>query len=95
MSDGHEAVNDYSAEALLAQDIAHEVSALLLDLAARTGLEGRALCAAGDRDANALILERLHAERPDDAVLSEESADDLSRLARSRVWIVDPLDGTR
>jgi 3'(2'), 5'-bisphosphate nucleotidase len=42
------------------------------------------------------VLARLLAEhRPDDAVLSEEAADDLSRLEASRVWIIDPLDGTR
>ena len=51
--------------------------------------------AVGDAEANDLILERLAALRPDDAVLSEESADDPVRLGRSRVWIVDPLDGTR
>jgi 3'(2'), 5'-bisphosphate nucleotidase len=94
MSDGLAMVTDYAAEARLAEAIAREVSALLLRLAGG-GLQGRDLCAAGDREANALILERLHDERPDDAILSEESADDLSRLARERVWIVDPLDGTR
>lgn len=51
--------------------------------------------AIGDAEANDLILEQLAALRPDDAVLSEESADDPVRLDRSRVWIVDPLDGTR
>jgi 3'(2'), 5'-bisphosphate nucleotidase len=42
-----------------------------------------------------LILDALAAARPDDPVLSEESADDPARLSSSRVWIVDPLDGTR
>jgi len=50
---------------------------------------------AGDRRANTLILDRLREHRPDDAVLSEEAADDLSRLGADRVWIVDPVDGTR
>ena len=50
---------------------------------------------AGDRRANTLILDRLHEHRPDDAVLSEEAADDLSRIRADRVWIVDPVDGTR
>lgn len=50
---------------------------------------------AGDRRANTLILNRLREHRPDDAVLSEEAADDLSRLRADRVWIVDPVDGTR
>ena len=50
---------------------------------------------AGDRAANTLILDRLREHRPDDAVLSEEAADDLVRLQADRVWIVDPVDGTR
>jgi 3'(2'), 5'-bisphosphate nucleotidase len=50
---------------------------------------------AGDRRANTLILNRLREHRPDDAVLSEEAADDLSRIRADRVWIVDPVDGTR
>ena len=49
----------------------------------------------GDRESNDLILALLAEHRPDDAVLSEESKDDLVRVERSRVWIVDPLDGTR
>jgi len=49
----------------------------------------------GDRESNELILPMLRAARPDDAILSEESKDDLVRVERSRVWIVDPLDGTR
>lgn len=48
----------------------------------------------GDRAANDLILARLRAARPDDFILSEEAADDRSRCAARRVWIVDPLDGT-
>lgn len=47
-----------------------------------------------DATSHELIAERLHAARPDDAVLSEEGADDLARLDAARVWIVDPLDGT-
>ena len=54
----------------------------------------RRLRAEGDRRSNDLILERLRAARPGDAVLSEESTDDLVRLGAERVWIVDPLDGT-
>ena len=50
---------------------------------------------AADRDANAVILDRLRVVFPDDAILSEESPDDSRRLAARRVWIIDPLDGTR
>lgn len=77
-------------DAELAREIAQEAGALLLAIQAE-GADG----ARGDREANALILARLRAARPDDAILSEESADDLSRIDRRRVWIVDPLDGTR
>ena len=50
---------------------------------------------AGDDAAHRLIVETLASERPDDAVLSEEGADDRARLSAARIWIVDPLDGTR
>ncbi|MFC7618192.1 3'(2'),5'-bisphosphate nucleotidase CysQ [Actinokineospora soli] len=53
------------------------------------------LAARGDADANAAVLAALAEFRPADPVLSEESADDPVRLAADRVWIVDPLDGTR
>lgn len=74
----------------LARIIATEAGELLLRIQSECAGGDR-----GDREANALILERLRAARPDDAILSEESADDDSRLDRSRVWIIDPLDGTR
>ena len=63
--------------------------------ARRSGLSGRALGDAGDAAAQHAILAVLTAERPDDVVFSEEAADDLRRLTADRVWIVDPLDGTR
>jgi 3'(2'), 5'-bisphosphate nucleotidase len=59
------------------------------------GLEGRELKDAGDRAAQELLARLLAEHRPDDAVLSEEAADDKSRLDAARVWIIDPLDGTR
>jgi 3'(2'), 5'-bisphosphate nucleotidase len=63
------------------------------------GLEGKELKDAGDRAAHELLMALLAEHRPDDAVLSEEalesSADTAARLAARRVWIVDPLDGTR
>ncbi|WP_374942290.1 3'(2'),5'-bisphosphate nucleotidase CysQ [Sphingomonas sp.] len=78
----------------LARAVAQEAGALLLAIRGEGGT-GRALGDRGDAEANALILERLRAARPDDFVLSEESVDDRARCAASRVWIVDPLDGTR
>ena len=59
------------------------------------GLEGRELKDAGDRAAHELLMQLLAEHRPDDAVLSEEGKDDKARLDNRRVWIVDPLDGTR
>src|SRR5215212_8448339 len=48
-----------------------------------------------DRSANQHILEQVKATFPNDGWLSEESKDDLSRLEKDRVWIIDPLDGTK
>lgn len=59
------------------------------------GLTGRALGDAGDAAAQHAILAVLTAQRPDDVVFSEEAADDGRRQSAERVWIVDPLDGTR
>ncbi len=74
----------------LARHVADEAARLLRAIR-HDGHDG----ARGDREANRLILDLLHAHRPDDAILSEEAADDLTRLSSKRVWIVDPLDGTR
>ncbi|WNO53030.1 3'(2'),5'-bisphosphate nucleotidase CysQ [Stakelama saccharophila] len=79
----------------LAIAVAEEAGALLLALQRSGRAEGRELGALGDREANHAILARLRAERPDDCILSEESADDKARCAQERAWIVDPLDGTR
>lgn len=49
----------------------------------------------GDERAHRLLLEQLREARPDDAVLSEEGADDAQRLESSRLWVIDPLDGSR
>src|SRR5438093_6641440 len=50
---------------------------------------------AADREANDLIVERLAAEFPDDGILAEESKDTERRLAKERVWLIDPMDGTK
>ena len=50
---------------------------------------------AADRAADALILDRLRTGFPGDAFLTEESPEDPGRLGKRRVWIIDPLDGTR
>ena len=82
-------------DAALATELAEAAGRILLDLRASGGLAGKALGEAGDRLANRYLMDRLAAERPYDGVLSEESRDTLERLFKSRVWIVDPLDGTR
>ena len=80
----------------LAADLAEAAGRLLLAVREEVGHDfPPALGDAGDVRANALLLRRLHAERPGDAVLSEEAYDDLKRLNADRVWIIDPLDGTR
>jgi len=79
----------------LAKHIAQTAGKLLLELQASGLFAEKALGKAGDRVANAFIMEALKQQRPDDAVLSEEEKDNEARLSASRVWIVDPLDGTR
>jgi 3'(2'), 5'-bisphosphate nucleotidase len=87
---------DEMTDAALAADLAADAGQLLLKVRAEIGFgHPWMLGDAGDRLANDLLLRRLRAERPGDAVLSEEAHDDLVRLQRDRVWIVDPLDGTR
>ena len=83
------------SDAELAAELAEEAGRLLLDLRANGGLQGKALGEAGDRLANRYLMDRLRTERPNDGILSEESRDTLERLFKERVWIVDPLDGTR
>lgn len=83
-------------DAELAAELAEEAGRLLLAVREDVGHDfPYALGEAGDVHANALLLKRLRAERPGDAVLSEEAHDDLKRLHADRVWIIDPLDGTR
>ena len=83
-------------DAELAADLAEEAGRLLLAVRTEIGHAfPYALGDAGDIRANALLLRRLREERPNDAVLSEEAHDDLKRLHADRVWIIDPLDGTR
>jgi 3'(2'), 5'-bisphosphate nucleotidase len=55
----------------------------------------KALGKAGDATANEFLCHALRVARPEDGLLSEEEKDSTQRLAKSRVWIVDPVDGTR
>lgn len=80
----------------LARDLASEAGALLLRLRSDRGFSDlKALRDAGDRESHLYLMEALAQRRPGDSVLSEEGKDELARLDAERVWIVDPLDGTR
>jgi 3'(2'), 5'-bisphosphate nucleotidase len=84
-----------SADIELAAELAQRAGRLLLSLRESSGLSGKELGKRGDHDSNELLLAALGELRPDDAVLSEESVDSPQRLDADRVWIIDPLDGTR
>jgi 3'(2'), 5'-bisphosphate nucleotidase len=92
-------VSDYTHERDVAARIAREASALV------RGYHGKQLAVQikggdepvteADHAASALIVARLRAAFPDDVVLSEELPDTGERLGKPRVWMVDPIDGTR
>jgi 3'(2'), 5'-bisphosphate nucleotidase len=85
-------VSDHEVAARLAADAGALLLAVRDDLADATQAERKA---AGDKRSHEYLVEALASERPGDAVLSEEGADNPVRLRSERVWIVDPLDGTR
>jgi 3'(2'), 5'-bisphosphate nucleotidase len=78
----------------LARDLAAQAGARLLELRAQGG-DPDVLRKAGDRRSHEFLTAALADRRPGDVVLSEEGADNPARLGARRVWIVDPLDGTR
>src|SRR5215831_15726841 len=79
---------------VLARDLAGQAGQRLLELRARGG-DPEVLRKAGDRLSHEFLVAALAGRRPGDVVLSEEGADNPARLGARRVWIVDPLDGTR
>lgn len=83
------------ADHALARDLAQRAGSLLLDVRGSWSGDSAGLKAAGDSRSHDFLAAQLAEHRPDDAVLSEEGQDDPVRLGRSRVWIIDPLDGTR
>jgi 3'(2'), 5'-bisphosphate nucleotidase len=82
-------------DAELAAHVATCAGHILLEVRASRMFDGKALGKAGDQTANQFLVHALRQQRPDDGLLSEESKDTEERLGKSRVWIVDPLDGTR
>lgn len=83
------------SDAELAAHLALCAGRILLEVRSSGIFEGKALGKAGDQVANQFLVQALRQQRPDDGLLSEESKDTDERLSKSRVWIVDPVDGTR
>lgn len=79
----------------LAAHLAEDAGRILMEVRASGRHHGRELGRAGDAEANAVLVKALRELRPDDGLLSEEEKDSAVRLAKRRVWIIDPLDGTR
>ena len=78
--------------------LAHQAGAHLVELRERLWQAGAApwdVMDGGDASSHRLLGEELRRHRPDDAVLDEEGAEDPRRFGAARVWIIDPLDGTR
>jgi 3'(2'), 5'-bisphosphate nucleotidase len=91
----------YARELSVALELAREAGAAILsfyegplDIEQKFGADDREPVTQADKVANELIVSRLEREFPDDGILAEESLDTAHRLDKSRVWMVDPLDGT-
>jgi 3'(2'), 5'-bisphosphate nucleotidase len=83
------------SDAELAGHLAETAGRILLDVRASGVFGAAALGKAGDQTANQFLVHALRAARPDDGLLSEEAKCDGSRFGMARVWIIDPVDGTR
>lgn len=82
-------------DAELATHLAHVAGKILIEVRESGMFEGKSLGKAGDETANQFLVHALREQRPEDGLLSEESKDTKERLSKNRVWIVDPVDGTR
>ena len=85
----------FAEDIKLAAALAEAAGRIALAVRASGLVEGRGLGDAGDKAANAFLMPALRQHRPDDGLLSEESEDSAERLSHDRVWIIDPVDGTR
>ena len=91
----------YDRELRVALELAREAGAAILDLyegpldiQQKSGADDREPFTQADTIANEIIVSRLRKEFPADGILAEESIDTSDRLDKSRVWMIDPLDGT-
>ena len=82
-------------DAELAAHLAHVAGKILIQVRESGMFEGKSLGKAGDATANEFLCHALRQQRPEDGLLSEEEKDNPARLDMERVWIVDPVDGTR
>ena len=82
-------------DAELAVHLAEVAGRLLIEVRSAGVFSPKALGKAGDQTANQFLVHAIREQRPDDGLLSEEEKDNFERLAQSRVWIIDPVDGTR
>lgn len=82
-------------DAELAAHLAEAAGRILLEVRNSGIFNAKALGKAGDQTANQFLVHALQEQRPDDGLLSEEQKDNPERLTKSRVWILDPVDGTR
>ncbi|HEV7474676.1 MAG TPA: 3'(2'),5'-bisphosphate nucleotidase CysQ [Pyrinomonadaceae bacterium] len=96
-----ELLNSYTQEMTIALELAREAGAAILELydgpievQQKSGVDDREPVTAADKLANEIIVGRLQREFPGDGILAEESVDTTHRLDKSRVWMIDPLDGT-
>jgi 3'(2'), 5'-bisphosphate nucleotidase len=93
----------YEREIKVATELARQAGAVLLEHYYSPFLVEQKINAnheleevtAADREANELIVNRLQKEFPDDGILAEESTDTEHRLEKERVWLIDPMDGTK
>ena len=83
------------SDAELAAQLAEAAGRMLLSIRDSGIFDGPALGFAGDQIADRFLMLALRAHRPDDGMMCEETRDTLERLEKSRVWIVDPVDGSR
>jgi 3'(2'), 5'-bisphosphate nucleotidase len=88
-------MSEHRSDNEFAEYLASHAGQLLLNLQRNNSCSSMSLGKEGDRIANYFLMAALKAHRPNDAILCEEEADTAVRLAAHRVWIIDPLDGTR